>query len=84
MNPKFSLGSPSSEVWATASLTQKVLVRANKAWGQGLWGGAGGTERERHGHRERNGVRKREGKRERRRETEKEYAKGMLSRFSHV
>ena len=47
MNPKFSLGSPSSEVWAAASLTQKVLVRANKAWGQGLWGGAGGTERER-------------------------------------
>ena len=82
MNPKLSMG----QVWAAACLTQKVLVGVNKAWGQGLWGGAGETERERerHGHRERNGVRKREGKRERRRETEKEYAKGMLSRFSHV
>ena len=47
MNPKLSLGSPSSEVWAAASLTQKVLVGANRAWVQGLEGGAGRTERER-------------------------------------
>ena len=46
VNPKLSLGSPSSEVWAAASLTQKVLVGANRAWVQGLEEGAGGTERE--------------------------------------
>ena len=53
--------------------------------GSGLGGrGRRDRERERHRHRERNRVREREGKREGKRKAEKEYAKGMLSRFSHV